>query len=98
MVSGTVEAIWTYTGFAFWVALAWVLIGAMAWLGAQFLWAVWKKYGRYRKVVKLMDFLKENKECDEKFTEWLYDNGMYGVVEARNMRKYLRSLTRRGRP
>ena len=66
-----IETIWMYTGFIVLTALAWALAGALAWLGAQFIWAVWQKYGRYKRVVELLDFLDENGVCKEKFEEWL---------------------------
>ncbi len=67
----SIETIWTYTGFAVLTALAWALVAFMVWLGAQVLWAVWRKYGRYKEVLQLLDFLDEDEECDEKFKEWL---------------------------
>ena len=66
-----IEKIWMYTGFAVLTALAWALIAFLIWLGAQFLWATWKKYGRYKKILELLDFLDENEDCKKKFEEWL---------------------------
>ena len=68
MVSETVVTIWTYTGFALIVALAWVLIGFLAWLGAQLFMAAWHRTRTYRWVI---GFFKNNKECHEKFQAYV---------------------------
>jgi len=65
-----VETIWYYTGFVFWIALVWLTIGVLAWLGSQFLHAVALKWGRYSKVSRMLDFLDENEECRNKFYAW----------------------------
>ena len=66
-----IETIWYYTGFVFWVALAWLVITFSIWLGAQFLYATWQKGKTYRKVSKLPDFFRDHPECKERFDEWV---------------------------
>lgn len=65
------ETIWMYTGFAVLTSLAWVAAGFLIWVGIKVVWSVWKKWGNYRRVMKLLHFLDENKECNDKFEEWL---------------------------